>query len=183
MPSIFKILIKLSAILNRQKIPYMLVGGLAVNYYGAPRATGDIDLSLLASSQNTAKLLVALKKNRFLFHAKEVASLVKTSNRFLVFDPSNTYRIDCWIPKTRFELQALDRRVKVSMGGKALFLPAAEDLILFKLLAGREKDKEDLKWIILRQKRILDKKYLEFWSVALGVHKELKKLMKNKKSK
>src|SRR3989338_10361461 len=173
MPSIVAALFKLIKALNAKKIPYMLVGGLAVNYYGVPRATGDIDISLLISSNNVKDFLSAMKKGKFVLHLKEIMTLVKISNHFLLFDPSNTYRIDCWIPKTNFELQALKRRKRVKLAGKNIYLPAAEDLILFKLIAGRDKDNEDLKWIIRRQKSILDKKYLKFWSMALDVHKAL----------
>ncbi|OGB90004.1 hypothetical protein A2625_01510 [candidate division WOR-1 bacterium RIFCSPHIGHO2_01_FULL_53_15] len=178
MPSIVDALFKLLALLNRLKLPHMLVGGFAVNYYGAPRATGDIDISILADSDNIEEFLSALKKNRFTFHKKDVLTLVKISNRFLIFDPSNIYRIDCWLPKTDFELKALDRRVKVKILGKTVFLPSVEDLILFKLLAGRAKDYEDLKWIIKRQINELDNKYLKFWSIALNVHHDLQKFLK-----
>lgn len=156
----------------------MLVGGFAVNYYGAPRATGDIDISLLVSSNNIKNFLAALQKGKFVLHPREIVTLMNISNHFLLFDPSNTYRIDCWIPKTNFELQALKRRKKVRLAGKNIYLPAAEDLILFKLIAGRAKDHEDLKWIINRQKSKLDKKYLKFWSMALDVHKDLSKFIK-----
>jgi hypothetical protein len=156
----------------------MLVGGLAVNYYGAPRATGDIDISLLVSSDNINVLLANLQKGKFVLHPKEIMTLVNISNHFLLFDPSNTYRIDCWIPKTNFELQALKRRKRVKLAGKNIHLPSAEDLILFKLIAGRNKDTEDLKWIVKRQKDKLDKKYLKFWSMALAINKKLNKFIK-----
>jgi hypothetical protein len=175
MPSIVDALFKLLQILNRLKLAYMLVGGFAVNYYGEPRATGDIDISIAIDSENIKKFLTVLKKAKFVFHEKEVLTLVKMSNRFLIFDPSNTYRIDCWIPKTSFELNALGRRQNVKIAGQKLFLPTVEDLILFKLLAGRNKDIDDLNWIIKRQAKKLDRKYLEFWSIALNIHKELKK--------
>ena len=72
----------------------------------------------------------------------------------------------------------MKRRKRVKLAGKNIYLPAAEDLILFKLIAGRDKDNEDLKWIIRRQKSILDKKYLKFWSMALDVHKALNKFIR-----
>lgn len=158
----------------------MLVGGFAVNYYGAPRATGDIDISLLVDSANIVSLLKAFKKQKFILHEKEILSLIKISNHFLVYDADNIYRVDCWIPKTNFELKALRRRKKVRLLGKSVYLPAVEDLILFKLLAGREKDLEDLKWLFKRQRAKLDKKYLNFWSLALGIHKELEAFQKIK---
>ncbi|MDI6732008.1 MAG: hypothetical protein QME05_05495 [Candidatus Margulisbacteria bacterium] len=178
MSSIVDALFKLIKTLNAIKIPYMLVGGFAVNYYGAPRATGDIDISLLVGHENIDVLLASLKKSKFSFYPDEIKMLIKISNHFLMFDPSNTYRIDCWIPKTNFEMQALRRRKKINFAGKSIYLPAVEDLILFKLIAGRSKDDEDLKWIIKRQKGKLDKKYLKFWSMALSVNRELNKFTK-----
>jgi len=177
MPSIIEVLFKLLRILNHIKLPYMLVGGFAVNYYGVPRATGDIDISILIDSENIHDFLKTLKKNNFAFHQKEVLTLVKLSNRFMIFSQSSAYRVDCWIPKTNYETNALQRRVKVKMAGRNFYLPTCEDLILLKILAGREKDREDLKWIIKRQKANLDKKYLKFWSIALNIHKELNKLL------
>jgi hypothetical protein len=34
----------LCSLLNRNQVEYMIVGGLAVNYHGFQRATGDIDI-------------------------------------------------------------------------------------------------------------------------------------------
>jgi hypothetical protein len=38
--------------LNRKKIDYLVVGGLAVNFHGVPRMTYDIDLMILLEPQN-----------------------------------------------------------------------------------------------------------------------------------
>src|SRR5260370_34078761 len=37
------------ALLNEERIDYLIVGGYAVAFHGAPRATGDIDASWLCS--------------------------------------------------------------------------------------------------------------------------------------
>ena len=43
--------------LNRQKIDYLVVGGLAVNFHGVPRMTYDIDLMILLEPQNILRLV------------------------------------------------------------------------------------------------------------------------------
>ena len=43
--------------LNRQKIDYIVVGGLAVNFHGVPRMTYDIDLMILLEPQNILRLV------------------------------------------------------------------------------------------------------------------------------
>lgn len=46
--------------LNEEGVKYMLVGGFAMNYYGFPRATEDIDLLVDPSDDNILKIKKAL---------------------------------------------------------------------------------------------------------------------------
>jgi len=46
--------------LNEKGVQYVLIGGFAVNYYGLPRATEDIDLLVDPSKENILKIKEAL---------------------------------------------------------------------------------------------------------------------------
>ena len=46
--------------LSRAGVRYIIVGGLAVNYHGYGRATGDIDIWLEDSFENRGKIVAAL---------------------------------------------------------------------------------------------------------------------------
>jgi predicted nucleotidyltransferase len=46
--------------LNEKDVKYVLIGGFAVNYYGLPRATEDIDLLVDPSNENILKIKDAL---------------------------------------------------------------------------------------------------------------------------
>ncbi|MEW5767574.1 MAG: nucleotidyl transferase AbiEii/AbiGii toxin family protein [bacterium] len=46
--------------LNEEGAEYILIGGFAVNYYGLPRATQDIDLLVKPSEENIARIKKAL---------------------------------------------------------------------------------------------------------------------------
>ena len=46
--------------LNKAKIDYLVVGGLAVNFHGIPRMTYDMDLMLLMESDNILKMVAKL---------------------------------------------------------------------------------------------------------------------------
>ncbi len=48
--------------LDREKIKYMIVGGLAVNLYGVPRLTCDIDIIISTDKENVSRLNAVLKK-------------------------------------------------------------------------------------------------------------------------
>lgn len=48
--------------LSKHEVRYLLVGGLAVNFHGYSRTTGDVDLWLDESKENRIKLINALKE-------------------------------------------------------------------------------------------------------------------------
>src|SRR2546423_14172425 len=50
------------ALLNSEKIEYLIVGGYAVSYYGYPRPTGDLDVLVAVDPGTASKLVSALTK-------------------------------------------------------------------------------------------------------------------------
>ena len=46
--------------LTKQEVSFILVGGLAVNYHGFNRSTGDIDIWINDSTENRKKFITAL---------------------------------------------------------------------------------------------------------------------------
>jgi predicted nucleotidyltransferase len=54
--------LSLLKLLCRNKVRFILVGGLAVNFYGYSRTTGDIDIWLEDTPENRENLIKALKE-------------------------------------------------------------------------------------------------------------------------
>jgi hypothetical protein len=50
----------LCSLLTANKVEYLVVGGYAVGYHGAPRATGDIDLLIGPEPDNAERMLQSL---------------------------------------------------------------------------------------------------------------------------
>jgi hypothetical protein len=50
----------LFALLNEHKVEYLIVGGYALAFHGAPRYTGDIDVFVRPHSENAERVLRAL---------------------------------------------------------------------------------------------------------------------------
>jgi len=50
----------LLALFNAHSVEYMIVGGYALAFHGAPRYTGDIDLFIRPSATNARRILTAL---------------------------------------------------------------------------------------------------------------------------
>jgi hypothetical protein len=57
----------LLALLNEHKVDYLIVGGYALAFHGAPRFTGDIDIFVRPDSENAARVLDALGAFGFRF--------------------------------------------------------------------------------------------------------------------
>jgi hypothetical protein len=51
--------------LSEEKVEYLVVGGMAVNFYGYHRSTGDLDIWVDVSPTNQDRLAAALKKFGF----------------------------------------------------------------------------------------------------------------------
>jgi len=58
----FRDLLKL---FNDHKVKYLIVGGYALAYHGAPRYTGDIDLYIKPDSENAQRIMRALDEFGF----------------------------------------------------------------------------------------------------------------------
>jgi hypothetical protein len=52
---------KFIKLLNKFKVEYLLIGGVAVNLYGYSRGTGDIDVCIGPSNSNKEKLIAAVE--------------------------------------------------------------------------------------------------------------------------
>src|SRR5688500_5346289 len=62
LPSDFKEFLRL---LGRHGVRYLLIGGYAVNYYGYPRATGDIDVWIALDLDNATRMVDVLREFGF----------------------------------------------------------------------------------------------------------------------
>jgi hypothetical protein len=56
---------ELLELFNRHRVEYLVVGGYALAFHGAPRVTGDIDLFVRPTSENAERILAALDEFGF----------------------------------------------------------------------------------------------------------------------
>lgn len=170
---------KAVAALKRARVPYVLVGGMAVNYYGFPRATIDIDFLIALEDEQAASSLVgALKKLGFKLDEREVGMARNLGNRFTALWPGTGQRLDFWLAKTKADKGVLKRGRTVKIFGVGVKICSPEDLLISKLRIGRARDLEDALGIVHRQKGRLRVKRLIQRAEALGLARELRKLLK-----
>ncbi len=69
----------------------------------------------------------------------------------------------------RYKQESLGRAVPLPWEGAEIRVASPEDVILLKLLAGRDQDRVDARNIVRTRSDSLDRKYLERWAAELGL--------------
>jgi hypothetical protein len=137
--------------------PYLMIGGLAVGAIGEPRVTGDVDVIGYVRVEKALALIDAAIAAGFRVAADEREKLQATGTlRF----SKGQFQLDIILASLPFEDDARARARKHRLFGRLVPLPTPEDLILFKVLAGRDKDLVDAVSVARRHLRKLDRRYL-----------------------
>lgn len=149
----------ITALFDRHKIAYMVIGGLANAKWGHPRATLDIDITIWAPVRGIKKILSLLQRDYTPLIEKPLEFIRET--RVLPLKTIGEQRIDIIFGALPFEKNAIDRAVKVQIGSTNVNFCTPEDLILLKIISDRPKDTDDVRGILAFQKENLDYEYLE----------------------
>ena len=152
--------------LNR---PTAVMGGLAVAVWQQVRATQDVDLLIDIGGQDTGPLLLQLASGG-IRPKREPPVLTIGDQRILqcLYEPPQSFidiQIDLLFADTEFHQTALRRRRASQLPETDLDVSvvSCEDLIIFKLLAGRILDRVDAAMLLRANRATLDLKYLTDW--------------------
>ncbi|MSP62524.1 MAG: hypothetical protein EXR72_19770 [Myxococcales bacterium] len=152
---------------------YMLIGGLAVGIRSRERATRDVDFSLAASPAETDRLIAAMAGRGYSSRLHGAAGPGAVVRFHRVSEDGIDRWIDVLVAGTEFEEEALGRALPVRFLGRDLRVATAEDLIVFKLIAGRLQDLADVGALIEDNAGALDQGYLDRKSDEWGVREAL----------
>ena len=148
-------LLKITRLLDRNKIPYMLIGGYAMVIHGFPRFTRDLDISLGIDNEKIDYVLNAVKKD-FKVLVKDPAAFARDTNVLLLQDIETGIRIDLIFTFIEFERNAISQADVIEFKGGEIRNVSIENLIVYKMLSGRERDKEDVGMMLAGKAKDLD---------------------------
>jgi predicted nucleotidyltransferase len=157
-----KLIEKIAKEFEKHKIDYMIIGGQAVLIYGEPRLTKDIDITIGANIDKYWDILNIVQNLNLKILPKEPYKFVKDTMVLPLLDEKTGFRIDLIFSSTEYEKEALKRVNKIKIGDTYVNYVSVEDLIIYKIISGRERDLEDLKTILIKNKKI-DEKYILKW--------------------
>ena len=176
---LFDILKLVTDFLNKEKIPYMIVGGITLAYHGLPRTTEDIDILIFLEEHKIKKFADFMEKNDFLIEEEEIKAALKEKSHFSVFDNKSIFRIDIKGVYDDLDRDSFSRRKNIHFMGLNLFINTPEDAIIAKLVFGSYRDLEDAKGIILRHGKELDLNYIKDKCKKHKVLDKLEKILKD----
>lgn len=121
---------------------FALIGGLAVSAWSPPRATMDVDLLVLAKTENLDHLVKAL------CDAGMNAELRRGG-----FDDPVPFLIradflDIIVATKKYEAEAVEQSIAVNIAGRDIPVASPEFLIILKLKAGGPRDLLDVKELL-----------------------------------
>ncbi len=157
-----KTILKIAESLDERGIPYMIIGGQAVLLYGEPRLTRDIDVTLGVNTDRAGEIFAIAGKIAFKPIPEDAETFVKETMVLPVRDEATGIRVDFIFSFTPYESQAIKRARRIKILNGLVCFASPEDLIIHKIFAGRPRDVEDVKNVILKQ-RGLDKDYIRNW--------------------
>ncbi len=172
MRNIEEILKLVCEFLNEEKEVYVVVGGLAVLFYGVPRTTMDIDIIIPMDVGETRRFAEFLNENDFFADEEDIKTAFEEKSHATIEDKTSMVRLDIKGVYSENDRITLERRSKVSLAGFEFFVASPEDTIANKLLFGSEQDVKDAEGIYARQFENLDMAYLEKRCKKLGVYEE-----------
>ena len=134
---------KLLELFNTHKVEYLIVGGYALAYHGAPRFTGDIDLLVKADSENAKRILSALEE--FGFGSLKLSEVDFTSPNNVIQLGAPPVRVDIMTSLTAVGWEKAEaNKVEGNYGDTAVYFISKDDFIANKRALGRKKDLADL---------------------------------------
>ncbi len=149
--------LKIFKALDDHKVRYIVCGGLAMNIYGIPRMTIDIDLLIDFTKENIEifqKILAELKYKPL--QPINLESFIDSKSRKDAVDNKNMIVYSYYNQINNFmQLDVLldvplsfdemwSRKSEVNSGGVPIYLVSVEDLIKMKEYSNRIQDRDDI---------------------------------------
>lgn len=160
MNPIFAAALEIQAFCRARNWRFCFIGGLAVQRWGEPRLTQDVDLTVLAPFGGEPGVIGALLAH---FGARRRdARDFALRHRVLLIEATNGIPLDVSLGALPFEERVLDRASDYAIAPDTTLLTCgAADLIVLKAFAGRDRDWVDIEGITLRQAGRLDEELIQ----------------------
>jgi len=175
----YELMQKVADFLERELVPYRIVGSMASIVYGEPRFTNDVDVLVSLSEEKIDALCSEFSAPDYFVSAEAVREAITNRHWFNILHPPSGLKVDVILTAdsefSRLDISQGNRMI--SEGFYNALFASPENVILKKLLyfqeGGSEKHLRDIAGVLLVQDEKIDQDYLDEWATKLGVTQEL----------
>jgi hypothetical protein len=157
-PNAAAVALALAERLDARAQDYALGGAIALGYWGLPRSTVDVDVTLYLPPDRPSECVWLLQEIGCKFAASKALESLRVDGFCRV-----TYAgldVDVFLPIVPFYEAARARRKSVPLGDRPIVIWDAETLTVFKMMFFRRKDLADVEQILRTQGASLDRAWV-----------------------
>jgi predicted nucleotidyltransferase len=134
----------------------MIIGGIAVITRGVPRLTRDVDVTIAGGRIELAALIDRLREHRLVPRIDDAAEFAGAHQVLLLRHEPSGVDVDLSIAWLPFELDALAAAQTLEVAGVRVPVARAEDLIVYKVVAFRPQDQQDIERLLVLHGHTVD---------------------------
>ena len=157
-----ELIIHIAKALKKADLPYMIIGGQAVLLYGEPRMTKDIDITLGVDVGHLEAVVAMLRSVGLEIIPSDYEAFAKRTYVLPAHEKESGIRVDFIFSFTPYEQHAIERALPVMMDEIPVMFASVEDVIIHKIFAGRPRDLEDVRSMLLKNSEF-DVSYVKQW--------------------
>jgi len=140
--------------LEKARVPYAFGGAIALAYYAAPRGTEDIDINVFVKESRAGKCLKALRRLGI------ADSSTADNQATLLWEHTSIHLYYSYDP---FHESCKARARRVPFADVEVSILSAEDIVIFKTLYDRAKDRAEVREALLCMGEHMDVAYTLGW--------------------
>jgi hypothetical protein len=182
-----EVTLKVTGVLERLGVPYLIGGSLASALYGMVRTTQDADIVAEMRREHLSSFVDALR-DEFYIDEEMIADAIQRHSSFNIIHRETMFKVDVFVPRPRPFLQSQLARAQkqtfVFEREVSANFASPEDTILSKLewyrLGGEVSERQwrDVLGVLKTRAGELDLDYLRRWANELNVSDLLERALK-----
>lgn len=140
---------ELTPVLDRHRGGSVVIGGIAVIARGVPRVTRDIDIAFSGGDVTLQRLADEFADVGIVARIEDAVAFATESQVLLLRHAETGVDVDvslAWLP---FEMEAMAAAGPAKVGGVTLQVAQPEDLVIYKAIAWRPQDQQDVERLLV----------------------------------
>jgi hypothetical protein len=144
------------AALRTLRAPGMIIGGIAVIAHGVPRQTVDVDATVWGEEVELDELVEALARQGVVPRVRDALEFARQRQVLLLRHTPSGTPIEVSIAWLPFEREALGKAVQLDFASLRIPVAVPEDLVIYKALAWRDRDRSDIERLLVLHGQQMD---------------------------